>query len=241
MSATHLCHLFVTLVSPGVCVCVTQVVSAAHSVGLPTTSTIMFGSIEPGPAPVATHLLRLRGLAAATGGVSEFVPLPFVHMEAPIYLKVRRQRQKIVILMHTLLHVLVLHVAALQQQPARVFCLHATMPKRTPSWLTRSLLCTTRAPPPLPLQPPLPPPPQGRARRGPTLRECLLLHAVARLVLHPLVTNIQVGGGGGTRGLGEGADIQVGKRLGGGGGTGARGWERGLGQGVAGITLWSRW
>jgi FO synthase len=48
----------------------------------------MFGSCEPGPPAVATHLLRLRDLAAATGGISEFVPLPFVHMEAPIYLKV---------------------------------------------------------------------------------------------------------------------------------------------------------
>ncbi|KXZ45528.1 hypothetical protein GPECTOR_53g114 [Gonium pectorale] len=111
-----------------------EVVSAAHRVGLRTTSTIMFGSVEEGPAAWAAHLHRLRSLqqraeaaaasagsaAGASGGVgfTEFVPLPFVHMEAPVYL-------------------------------------------------------------------------QGRARRGPTLAEGVLLHAVARLALHPHVTNIQ--------------------------------------------------
>jgi len=63
-------------------------------------------------------LLRIRALQAKTGGFTEFVPLPFVPMETPIFLK-------------------------------------------------------------------------GRARRGPTWREAVLMHAVARLVLHPLITNIQ--------------------------------------------------
>ena len=70
------------------CSSLSQVVSTAHSVGLATTSTIMFGAVEDGPPSWAKHLLHLRALAARTGGISEFVPLPFVHMEAPIYLKV---------------------------------------------------------------------------------------------------------------------------------------------------------
>jgi FO synthase len=94
-----------------------EVVSQAHRAGLPTTSTIMFGHLE-GYAHWARHLLRLRRLQQQTGGLTEFVPLPFVHMEAPMYLR-------------------------------------------------------------------------GRARRGPTLREALLMHAVARLVLHPLICNVQ--------------------------------------------------
>ena len=71
-----------------------------------------------GPISWARHLLRLRDLQAETGGITEFVPLPFVHMEAPMYLR-------------------------------------------------------------------------GQARKGPTLREAVLMHAVARLALHPLITNIQ--------------------------------------------------
>lgn len=94
-----------------------DVVAQAHRVGLPTTSTIMFGHIES-YEHWARHLLRLRQLQQETGGLTEFVPLPFVHMEAPMYLR-------------------------------------------------------------------------GRARKGPTLRETLLMHAVARLVLHPLVRNVQ--------------------------------------------------
>jgi FO synthase len=94
------------------------VVEAAHDLGLPSTATIMFGHLETA-ASWARHLNRLRALQARTGGFTEFVPLPFVHMEAPVYLK-------------------------------------------------------------------------GRARRGPTWREAVLMHAVARLALHPLITNIQV-------------------------------------------------
>lgn len=95
-----------------------EVMEAAHSVGFQTTTTIMYGHVD-GPVNWARHLLALRGLQERTGGFTEFVPLPFVHMEAPIYLK-------------------------------------------------------------------------GRARRGPTFREAVLMHAVARLVLHPQITNIQV-------------------------------------------------
>ena len=95
-----------------------EVVTTAHAIGLRTTSTIMFGHVE-GPLHWARHLLRLRAAQAETGGFTEFVPLPFVHMEAPMYLK-------------------------------------------------------------------------GRARKGPTFREAVLMHAVARLALHPLITNIQV-------------------------------------------------
>lgn len=94
-----------------------EVVKAAHRVGLMTTSTIMFGHVEK-PRSWARHLLHLRDLQECTSGLTEFVPLPFVHMEAPIYLR-------------------------------------------------------------------------GKARKGPTWRESLLMHAVPRLVLHPLLTNIQ--------------------------------------------------
>ncbi len=94
-----------------------EVVRTAHQLGLRTTSTIMYGHVER-PINWARHLLRLRDLQAETGGITEFVPLPFVHMEAPMYLR-------------------------------------------------------------------------GQARKGPTLREAVLMHAVARLALHPLITNIQ--------------------------------------------------
>ncbi|GAC1346204.1 MAG: bifunctional FO biosynthesis protein CofGH [Ktedonobacteraceae bacterium] len=95
-----------------------DVMQAAHSVGFRTTSTIMYGHMEQ-PKHWARHLLRVKALQARTGGFTEFVPLPFVHMEAPIYWK-------------------------------------------------------------------------GKARKGPTFREAVLMHAVARLVLHPQITNIQV-------------------------------------------------
>jgi FO synthase len=94
-----------------------EVMRAAHRVGLRSTATIMFGHVE-GYEHWARHLLRVRDLQAETGGFTEFVPLPFVHMEAPIWRK-------------------------------------------------------------------------GRARSGPSFREALLMHAVARLVLHPLIANIQ--------------------------------------------------
>jgi FO synthase len=65
-----------------------EVHDAAHRAGLRSTSTIMFGSVE-GPRSWARHLLALRDQQRATGGFTEFVPLPFVHMEAPIYLRGR--------------------------------------------------------------------------------------------------------------------------------------------------------
>jgi len=94
-----------------------EVMEAAHGAGLRTTSTIMYGHVDR-YRHWARHLLRLRNLQKKTGGFTEFVPLPFVAEEAPIYLK-------------------------------------------------------------------------GRARRGPTFREAVLVHAVARLALHPHITNIQ--------------------------------------------------
>lgn len=60
------------------------VVRAAHEVGLRTTSTMMFGHLER-PVHWARHLLALRDLQEKTKGFTEFVPLPFVHMEAPLY------------------------------------------------------------------------------------------------------------------------------------------------------------
>ncbi len=65
-----------------------DVMRAAHSVGIRSTSTIMFGHVES-PLNWARHLLRLRDLQQETGGFTEFVPLPFVHMEAPLYRKGR--------------------------------------------------------------------------------------------------------------------------------------------------------
>ncbi len=63
-----------------------EVMENAHALGLRTTSTIMFGHIEE-PRHHANHLLALRDLQVRTGGFTEFVPLPFVHLEAPIALR----------------------------------------------------------------------------------------------------------------------------------------------------------
>ncbi len=114
-----------------------EVMEAAHAVGLRSTVTIMYGHVDR-YEHWARHLLRIRALQARTGGFTEFVPLPFVPMETPIYLK-------------------------------------------------------------------------GRARRGPTYREAVLMHAVARLVLHPVITNIQtswvkMGAGGAAACLAAGAN-----------------------------------
>jgi FO synthase len=95
-----------------------EVVGTAHRVGLPTTSTIMFGHLES-PRHWARHLLELRNLQLDTGGITEFVPLPLVHMEAPFYRK-------------------------------------------------------------------------GLSRKGPTWREAVMMHAVARLALHGAIGSIQV-------------------------------------------------
>ena len=94
-----------------------QVVETAHLLGLRTTATIMFGHVDR-YQHWARHLLRLRELQSRTGGLTEFVPLPFVPMETPIHLR-------------------------------------------------------------------------GGCRLGPTFREAVLMHAVARLALHPVLKNIQ--------------------------------------------------
>jgi FO synthase len=94
-----------------------EVMLAAHRAGLRSTTTMMFGHVDT-PRHWARHLIVLRDAQRAVGGFTEFVPLPFVHMEAPI---------------------------------AR----------------------------------------RGRARHGPTLEEATLVHAVARLGLHPHIRNIQ--------------------------------------------------
>lgn len=63
-----------------------EVHRTAHAVGLRSNVTLMFGSVER-PVHWARHLLRTRDLQRETGGFTEFVPLPFVHMAAPVYLK----------------------------------------------------------------------------------------------------------------------------------------------------------
>ena len=63
----------------------------AHGLGLRSNVTIMFGTVEQ-PVHWARHLVRTRELQRETGGFTEFVPLPFVHMAAPIYLQRRSRR-----------------------------------------------------------------------------------------------------------------------------------------------------
>ncbi len=63
----------------------------AHNVGLRSNITIMFGSVEQ-PVSWARHMLRTRALQRETGGFTEFVPLPFVHMATPIYLQKKARR-----------------------------------------------------------------------------------------------------------------------------------------------------
>ncbi len=93
------------------------VMEAAATVGLRATATIMYGHVES-PRHWARHLLVVRDLQTRCGVFTEFVPLPFVHMEAPMSLR-------------------------------------------------------------------------GQARHGPTWREALLMHAVARLALHPVLPSVQ--------------------------------------------------
>jgi FO synthase len=62
-----------------------EVVTTAHAIGLPTTSTMMYGHVD-GPHHWAAHLLLLRRTQLLSGGFTEFVPLPFVHTNAPLYL-----------------------------------------------------------------------------------------------------------------------------------------------------------
>ncbi|MEZ0235153.1 MAG: bifunctional FO biosynthesis protein CofGH [Actinomycetota bacterium] len=62
-----------------------QIVRTAHGLGIRSSSTIMFGHVDAPPHWVA-HLRRIGRIQADTGGFTEFVPLPFVHQHAPIYL-----------------------------------------------------------------------------------------------------------------------------------------------------------
>lgn len=63
-----------------------EVMITAHEVGLRSTATIMFGHIDS-PVSWANHFEVLRSIQLATGGITEIVPLPFVHMGAPIFLR----------------------------------------------------------------------------------------------------------------------------------------------------------
>ena len=64
----------------------TEVITTAHDLGIPTTSTVMFGHLETSEQ-VATHISLLRDMQMASGGFTEFVPLGFVNSEAPMFLK----------------------------------------------------------------------------------------------------------------------------------------------------------
>jgi FO synthase len=68
-----------------------RIIGEAHRAGLPTTSTIMFGHVED-YAHWAKHILAIRDLQADTGGITEFVPLPFVHVNSPIYKRGQSRR-----------------------------------------------------------------------------------------------------------------------------------------------------
>lgn len=61
-----------------------SIIKYAHYIGIPTTSTIMYGHVES-PSDRAKHLILLRSIQKETGGFTEFVPLSFVHTEAPMY------------------------------------------------------------------------------------------------------------------------------------------------------------
>ena len=74
----------------------------AHNLGLRSNVTIMFGSVEQ-PEHWISHILATRELQDRTGGFTEFIPLPFVHMASPVYLKRRARRGptwREVVLMH---------------------------------------------------------------------------------------------------------------------------------------------
>ncbi|MGE0489028.1 MAG: 5-amino-6-(D-ribitylamino)uracil--L-tyrosine 4-hydroxyphenyl transferase CofH [Vulcanimicrobiota bacterium] len=87
----------------------TEVIEAAHQLGLPTTSTMMFGHLEA-PDHWVDHMLYLRELQKRTGGFSEFVPLSFVHQEAPMMTRLEGVRAGAtgaeVVLVHALARVL---------------------------------------------------------------------------------------------------------------------------------------
>ena len=68
-----------------------EVHEAAHSIGLHSNVTIMCGSVEQ-PVSWARHMVHTRDLQKRTGGFTEFIPLPFVHMASPIYLQRKARR-----------------------------------------------------------------------------------------------------------------------------------------------------
>ena len=81
-----------------------EVMKTAHQVGFKTTATIMYGHIES-PIHWSNHLTAIRELQQQTGGFTEFVPLPYVPMEAPMYLKGKSRRGpsfREAILMHSI-------------------------------------------------------------------------------------------------------------------------------------------
>ena len=63
-----------------------EVITTAHDLGIPTTSTVMFGHVETNEQ-IARHIALLRDIQKDTGGFTEFVPLSFVNSEAPMFLK----------------------------------------------------------------------------------------------------------------------------------------------------------
>jgi len=63
-----------------------EVITTAHELGIPTTSTIMFGHVESNEH-IVRHIELLRDIQKQTGGITEFVPLSFVHTEAPMFMK----------------------------------------------------------------------------------------------------------------------------------------------------------
>ncbi len=68
-----------------------EVMRKAHAIGLKATTTIMFGHVD-GPVNWARHLMVLRDIQSETGGFTEFIPLPFVHMATPLFLQGRSRR-----------------------------------------------------------------------------------------------------------------------------------------------------
>ena len=64
----------------------TEVITTAHELGIPTTSTVMFGYLEAA-TQLAKHVELIRSIQQQTGGITEFVPLSFVHTEAPMFMK----------------------------------------------------------------------------------------------------------------------------------------------------------
>ncbi|MFD6451239.1 7,8-didemethyl-8-hydroxy-5-deazariboflavin synthase, partial [Nocardia sp. NPDC060220] len=62
-----------------------EVITTAHKLGIPSSSTMMYGHVD-NPKHWVGHLRVLRGIQDETGGFTEFVPLPFVHQSAPLYL-----------------------------------------------------------------------------------------------------------------------------------------------------------